>query len=214
MRRAEIERNSTISALLDQYMAEAQMQRSVEGYLELQALLTFRVLAAAQLEQGVAGGVAEIGVHHGMSFAPLCLLNADAPVPGVAVAVDIFERQHLNYDGSGAGNLEIFQATVAKWCGAHNMRADRFMIIKADSLQLTADDVLRESAGARIRFFSVDGSHVEEAAYQDMKTAAGCLVEVRERSGCVPVTRAGRRPVTAPARAPLPQVFHTRNLPA
>ena len=54
------------------------MNREGEGYLELQALLTFRVLLAGQLELGIRGGVAEIGVHHGMSFAPLCLLNADA----------------------------------------------------------------------------------------------------------------------------------------
>ena len=73
-----IEQNTSIGALLDDYMEHAQKGKQVQGYLELQALMTFRVLAANQLEMGVVGGVAEIGVHHGMSFAPLCLLNADA----------------------------------------------------------------------------------------------------------------------------------------
>jgi acyl CoA:acetate/3-ketoacid CoA transferase len=39
-----------------------------------------RTFATNQLEMGVVGGVAEIGVHHGMSFVPLCLLNADAGI--------------------------------------------------------------------------------------------------------------------------------------
>lgn len=160
-------------------METAQMNREVEGYFELQALLTFRVLAAGQLELGIRGGVAEIGVHHGMSFAPLCLLNADAgEQQSVAVAVDVFEEQHLNLDGSGAGNYGVFESTLSRWCGLHNMGKDIFKVMKVDSMQLTAADILRESAGARIRFFSVDGSHAEEAAYHDMKTAAGALSPV------------------------------------
>mmetsp|Transcript_52666 Transcript_52666/g.85216 ORF Transcript_52666/g.85216 Transcript_52666/m.85216 type:complete len:209 (+) Transcript_52666:104-730(+) len=108
-----LEQNETIGAALDDYMEFAQQNKQVQGYLELQALMTFRVLAASQLEIGVYGGVAEIGVHHGMSFAPLCLLNADAGAhQSIAVAVDVFELQHLNTDGSGGGDRHIFESTT------------------------------------------------------------------------------------------------------
>ena len=173
----QLELNSTISATLDEYMELAQKNRHVEGYFELQALMTFRVLAASQNEMGIHGGVAEIGVHHGMSFVPLCLLNADAgDQQSIALAMDVFEHQDLNHDGSGAGNREQFEANVERWCGKHNMAADRLRVITADSVRVTAHDVLRETHGARIRFFSVDGSHTEEATHADMMTAAGSLV--------------------------------------
>ena len=183
--------------------------------------MTFRVLAANQLEMGVYGGVAEIGVHHGMSFAPLCLLNADAgndlthqcrtfnvttmqtfvrtlycscrmlpamfnftllrkmPTSGctgaqqsVAVAVDVFEQQGFNTDGSGSGDRHIFESTVERWCGRDNMGAEKFIVIAADSISLDPEQLLEKTGGKLIRFFSVDGSHTEDAAYSDMKTAA------------------------------------------
>ena len=67
---------------------------------------------------GVVGGVAEVGVHHGKSFAALCLLNADsggANGQNLALAIDVFGDQIHNTDESGEGDLEIFQATVDRW---------------------------------------------------------------------------------------------------
>ena len=43
------EQNASIGALLDDYMEQAQAGKQVQGYLELQALMTFRVLAANQV---------------------------------------------------------------------------------------------------------------------------------------------------------------------
>jgi hypothetical protein len=43
------EQNASIGALLDDYMEQAQTGKQVQGYLELQALMTFRVLAANQV---------------------------------------------------------------------------------------------------------------------------------------------------------------------
>ena len=121
-----LEQNETIGAILDNYMQLAQKDKQVQGYLELQALMVFRVLAASQTQMRINGGVAEIGVHHGMSFAPLCLLNADAGEhQSVAVAVDVFEQQHLNTDASGMGDRDIFLSTLARWCGEENMADDK-----------------------------------------------------------------------------------------
>ena len=89
-----LEHHKEIEKMIDDYMAIGM--RDVIGWLELQALLVIRVISSHQIENGVKGGVAEIGVHHGKFFAALCLLNRDAGQDaGVAVAIDVFEVQLL-----------------------------------------------------------------------------------------------------------------------
>ena len=108
-----IEHSAHVAQRLDRYMAEGMPE--VIGWFDYQALLVLRVLAAHQVVSGVAGGVAEIGVHHGKSFAALSLLNLDVKEDGTgstngsthtALAVDVFDDQLLNPDGSGEGDLE------------------------------------------------------------------------------------------------------------
>ena len=54
-----------------------------------------------QARRGTRGHVAEIGLHHGRFFLAL----APRRRPGEqAVAIDVFGEQHLNPDGSGAGD--------------------------------------------------------------------------------------------------------------
>ena len=179
-----IEHARRVGQLLDRYMAEGMSE--VIGWFDYQALLALRVLSAHQLANGVAGGVAEIGVHHGKSFAALALLNlddegidaADAPAHR-AVAVDVFDDQLLNTDGSGEGDLETFRATVRTWCGEDCLAPRRLSIVQQDSRTLTAQKVIAESGGVRPRIFSIDGSHTAEHTEADMHTAAGSVCEVR-----------------------------------
>ena len=58
-----------------------------------------------QAELGVSGALAEVGVYHGKSFAPLALLRR----PGeTCVAVDCFDAQEHNVDESGVGSRDAF----------------------------------------------------------------------------------------------------------
>ncbi len=85
-----LEHHEDVGDTLDEYMAKGMPD--IIGWLELQALLVIRVVSSHQIDQGVRGGVAEIGVHHGKFFAALCLLNSDAGAEaGVAIAIDVFE---------------------------------------------------------------------------------------------------------------------------
>ena len=87
---SRLEHRKEIESALDKYMIEGMPE--IIGWLEMQALLVLRVISAHQIENGVKGGVAEIGVHHGKFFAPLCLLNLDAGTDaGKAIAIDVFE---------------------------------------------------------------------------------------------------------------------------
>jgi hypothetical protein len=85
-----LEHHEDVGDALDEYMAKGMPD--IIGWLELQALLVIRVISSHQIDQGVRGGVAEIGVHHGKFFAALCLLNSDSGTEaGVAIAIDVFE---------------------------------------------------------------------------------------------------------------------------
>ena len=177
-----IEHSAEVGQRIDRYMGEGM--HAVIGWFDYQALLVLRVLSAKQLADGVVGGVAEIGVHHGKSFAALALLNLDAAAGGDdehahrAVAIDVFDDQLLNTDGSGEGDLETFRSTVRMWCGEDCLEPSRLSVLQQDSLALTAAQVIAESGGARPRIFSIDGSHTAEHTEADMRTAAGSICEV------------------------------------
>ena len=192
---AAIEHSAGVGERLDRYMREGMPE--VIGWFDFQALLVLRVLSAQQLADGVVGGVTEIGVHHGKSFAALALLNLDAAAGGAehahrAVAIDVFDDQLLNTDGSGEGDLETFRSTVRMWCGEDCLEPSRLSVLQQDSLSLTVAQVIAESGGARPRIFSIDGSHTAEHTEADMRTAARSICEV-----VLP-----RLPVASAARVP------------
>jgi hypothetical protein len=136
--------------------------RTVKGWVELQTLDVLRTLSEAQDGAGVEGAVAEIGVHHGKLFIALQLLNR----PGApAVAIDVFDEQALNVDGSGRGDRERFEANVRRWSDWSSV-----VVKQGDSTNLTGQDV-RDLTGGAVRLFSVDGGHTEEIVLADMRTA-------------------------------------------
>ncbi len=137
----------------------------VEGWLQRDALLLTLGLHRAQRAAGQGGAVAEIGVHHGRLFIALALLAA----PGeAALAVDVFEQQELNPDGSGRGDRAAFEANLARW------RVQRHAItLTRDSQGLTAAEVL--ALAGPVRLFSVDGAHTRGHAGHDLALAEASL---------------------------------------
>jgi Methyltransferase domain len=122
----------------------------------------------AQLEAGIQGHFAEIGVHHGKLFILLALL---ARSQERGVAIDLFEQQHLNPEGSGRGNLDAFMKNCARY-------ADPSVVVlhEGDSTKLASRDVIDLAKGP-IRLFSVDGGHTGAIAYHDLETAEGALAD-------------------------------------
>jgi hypothetical protein len=76
----------------------------VKGWLVPGAAEAIILLSQEQRDHGLQGGVAEIGVHHGRLFILLYLLGSrNEP----SVAIDIFKKQQLNVDRSGAGIVPV-----------------------------------------------------------------------------------------------------------
>jgi hypothetical protein len=106
----------------------------------------------------------EIGVHHGRLFIILALCCRPTEC---AVAVDLFEDQHLNVDHSGEGDRGILEANLARFASGR-----RIECIKANSLELGEAFI---GSWQGMRFISVDGGHTSEATCHDLKLAERLL---------------------------------------
>ena len=141
-------------------------QRRIRGWVDPESLDVLRVVRDAQDVAGVTGSVAEIGVHHGRLFIGLQLL---VPRGTPAVAIDLFENQAANTDGSGKGDRARFEANVRRW---GNWASARVHAI--DSQDVRASDLTGWADGS-IRLFSVDGGHTADLVASDLRLAEDCL---------------------------------------
>ncbi len=131
---------------------------TVEGWLEPGAIAATLVIAEAQRRAGIEGPAVEIGVHHGLYFILLCLISDGG------LAVDVFEDQHLNVDGSGKGDRAIFEHHLTRIYP----KPDRIRIEQADSLRVDPGQLSEWLLGRPPRLFSIDGGHTARHAENDM----------------------------------------------
>jgi hypothetical protein len=140
--------------------------RRVHGYTESPALGLVGVVDAAQRAAGISGPIAEIGVHHGQLFIAMKLMQR----PGEAsIAIDLFEDQAANIDGSGEGNLDRFLQNIDRYS-----TRDGLVIHGGDSTKIKPGDIPEMSG---VRMFSVDGGHTEEIVLSDMRLAENSLAD-------------------------------------
>jgi hypothetical protein len=142
---------------LDAYL---RRHDQVPGWLDPYSASFIVALARIQREAGIAGGVAEIGVHMGRLFILLKLLAGSEK----AVAIDIFGDQHLNLDHSGHGNRERFLANLTRHASPDNLE-----IIQRSSLEVLPEDIVSRAGSCRL--FSVDGGHTEACTINDLMLA-------------------------------------------
>lgn len=144
--------------------------KKVNGWLAPESARLVKLVSESQARgpEPAKGSVGEIGVHHGRLFILLYLL---AEPNERAFAIDIFEAQHLNVDGSGEGDRTIFEGHLRR-IGAD---MDRIDILAESSLEVSADR-LRRITGP-VRLFSVDGGHTTPIALNDLALAEATLVD-------------------------------------
>jgi len=106
----------------------------------------------------------EIGVHHGKFFLGIENLT---PRSGRCVAIDLFENQSLNIDGSGKGDIEVFAEHVRKWAIA----PERVSILSSDSIDLNPNALGLNSFGV----ISIDGGHTRTHTFNDLRIAQELL---------------------------------------
>lgn len=138
----------------------ARYHRRVEGWLRSEAAFAIAALGESQTARGAVG---EIGVHHGKLF---LLLNLLRRADERGVALDLFERQDLNLDGSGRGDRATFERHLG-----FTGRSEGVAVISADSTTVTAEQLTGWAAG-EFRLFSVDGGHTSEITENDLLLAS------------------------------------------
>jgi cephalosporin hydroxylase len=138
---------------------------TVDGWCSPTTGLAMAELLWQQERDGVSGGIAEIGVHHGKSFLFLAL----AARPGDRlVAIDLFERQKENIDASGHGDRQRFHETLRRFAPGVSVEE-----VTASSQELWE---LEEKLKLRgLRFLSIDGGHTRELTLNDLRLADALL---------------------------------------
>lgn len=111
------------------------------------------------------GGVCEIGVHHGKYIIAL----HNMLLPRRSLAIDIFEDQTKNFDGSGCGSTEILKKNIEAF--AYNPSSIDFLA--KDSLDIRQSDIdtIIERSGY-FAIFSIDGGHTALHTSYDFFTAS------------------------------------------
>lgn len=140
----------------------------VEGWLTPDATTLISIIDYIQKDNNISGDMIEIGVDAGKSFILLAtLLRKDESI----LAVDVFEDQHLNVDGSGYGRRKEFDLNVKKYLG--NKR--KVSVLKQDSLELDKEAI--NQYVSHLRIASVDGCHTEKHTTNDIKVCQQVLGE-------------------------------------
>lgn len=138
---------------------------SVQGFLIPSTALYLSGIEYAQRGR-VPGGICEIGVHRGKSFLAMTVGLAEGDR---AVAIDIFDAQHLNLEATSVNALRDFKVHLEKWG-----LGGRVEIVEGSSLDLEDEGFL--AAGRRFRLFSVDGGHLAIHVLNDLRLAEATLV--------------------------------------
>ena len=143
----------------------------VEGWLAVELLDHLKCIARAQDDAKLVGNIAEIGVYRGKLLIAMAHLARSGER---CVAIDIFDDQAKNIDGSGAGSLDVFRENFQRYAPDDV----ELVTIKADSLAMTLDQrvaVARDHGPFRL--FSIDGGHTVQHALNDLLTAQDMLAD-------------------------------------
>jgi Methyltransferase domain len=149
--------SGTISPALRNYLRWKVY--SVNGYLKSLDARLIGALAAWQSSNKIAGGLAEIGVHHGKLFFVLALSRQAGEK---SLAIDLFEDDEMNASTRFGGRNRAFSRHAAKL----NIALESTEVQKADSLTLTSADIM--SRVGTVRMFSVDGGHLYHHVANDL----------------------------------------------
>jgi hypothetical protein len=140
--------------------------RAVRGWLARTDFEICKTLLLAQNEIADSkGAVVEIGVHHGKSFVVFAEFSGNSKL----YAIDIFEDQAKNIDGSGSGSKEIFLKNL----DVFSVDKSRVVIDPRMSNEVQAADITNRVGG--VRFFHIDGGHHYGAVANDLQLAVNVI---------------------------------------
>ncbi len=144
-------------------------ERKIAGWLDPYTAEFIAAISTVQSRAGLRGAVGEIGVHHGKLFVLLCLLLA---ADEAAFAIDVFDAQDLNTDGSGRGDRDILEDNIRYWA---RESMPRITFITKSSLVVGPQEIAQRCGPVRLA--SIDGGHTAECVYNDLKLIESTTAE-------------------------------------
>jgi len=142
----------------------------IQGWCSPNLWQVLQPLVEIQDGLNVKNPIAEIGVYHGKFF--LGLLETKGAPKG-NYAIDVFDMQQFNLDGSGHGNKAVLLENAAL-CG---IDVNQISVLECDSTAInatTVERIHRETQGFSL--FSVDGCHLPEHTVSDLNLAMSLTV--------------------------------------
>lgn len=139
--------------------------KSISGWCNPHLWQTIQPVHMIQQELGVSAPVAEIGVFHGKFFIGLVKTKN---YPSHNLAIDVFDMQKFNLDGSGRGSAEEFTNNLRR----SDIPSHQVEILKRDSMSITpssVSEIAQQTGGFSL--FSVDGCHMVEHTINDINLA-------------------------------------------
>jgi hypothetical protein len=137
-------------------------RKKIKGWLSEIDNRILEVILELQVNNEIVGSVAEIGLHHGKSFIPLCLSLQEKEK---GYGIDLFEDQAKNIDQSGRGSTLYVNNNLADF----GISPERYVLDSRSSELVEPSDII-DSVG-KIRFFSIDGGHWSEIVMNDLNLA-------------------------------------------
>ena len=138
--------------------------QTVEGYIDPPDALVFLSLLRAQENNGLSGGVAEIGVFYGRSY---FLFRKICGREDKILGIDLFDLKQAE-DGR-ATQYERFLDNGNRL----GLPVDESLIIRADSTGVSPHQIT-DRVG-QVRFFSIDGGHMLHHVRSDSRLAIDAL---------------------------------------
>ncbi len=138
----------------------------VEGWCSHKLFEIVDLLNSVEINK--QGGCLEIGVHHGKFY---ILLNSVIEKNQKSFALDVFDNQSLNIDGSGQGNLDAFKKNLSMYDRHLGANTE---IIAGDSTDPSIMRVLLKDSYP-LRFISIDGGHTAEHTVSDLHFAGNLI---------------------------------------
>jgi hypothetical protein len=142
----------------------------VEGWLGDRMWQIVNVIGTILDTNGVHGNIAEFGVHHGLF---LFLLNTLRNDDEICFAIDVFDEQRLNVDGSGCGSLSVFLSHVETLMASQQRS---FRVVQRDTLSFSMMEIIELFGEKGVKFFSIDAGHTVQHACNDLALAQEVLV--------------------------------------
>jgi hypothetical protein len=140
-------------AAIDRYLA--QDYERVRGMSSRFAAAICGHVIRRQSELGIGGQLIELGTFEGRFFIAMALGLA----PGeIAVGIDRFDWPNAGVEGRFLAN-----------CAAHGLPSDRFVSWKADTREISADELRAKLAGKPARFVHIDSHHSLECLTNDLE---------------------------------------------